>query len=84
MAAVGALFREVGRTWTLFGIGWTTMLGYCTSVFAYQAGTIARHPQSSVIWMISMVAVVAVVVALLHIISRNTPQGPGKLARSSL
>ncbi|WP_321336993.1 Fe(2+) transporter permease subunit FeoB [uncultured Cohaesibacter sp.] len=84
VAAVGALFREIGRKWTLFGVGWTTMLGYCTSVFAYQAGTIARHPQSSIIWMISMVAAVAVVVALLHIVSRNTQQGPGKLARSSL
>ena len=84
VAAVGALFREIGRKWTLFGIGWTTMLGYCTSVFAYQAGTIARHPQSSIIWMIITVAIVAFVVTLMHFINRNTQQGPGKLVRSSV
>nr|WP_319391217.1 Fe(2+) transporter permease subunit FeoB [uncultured Cohaesibacter sp.] len=83
VAAVGALFREIGYKWTFFGIGWTTLIGYCTSVFAYQVGTFSRHPQSSTAWIIVAVTAVAIAVALMYFFSHRNQRGPGELARSS-
>jgi ferrous iron transport protein B len=51
VAAVAAIFREVGARWTLFSIAWTTALAYGASVAFYQASTFAQHPTNSTIWL---------------------------------
>ncbi|MFM2483334.1 Fe(2+) transporter permease subunit FeoB [Celerinatantimonas sp. YJH-8] len=47
VAAVGAIWREVGTKWTVFASLWTTGLGYSAAVCIYQIGTFTAHPFSS-------------------------------------
>ncbi|OSM96111.1 ferrous iron transporter B [Lonsdalea populi] len=56
IAAVSAIWREVGTGWTLFCVVWTTELGYGAAVLVYQVGRFAQHP------LYSMAAIAGVVV----------------------
>lgn len=67
VAAMSAIFREVGRKWALFAIGWTTFLAYGASVGVYQAGTFSEHPRQSTIWIVGLLAVLfAILAAMRH------------------
>ena len=77
VAASAALFREVGRRWGTFAMGWTTMLGYCASVLAYQIGTYSSHPSQSTAWIVSILAFLSVVIGVMRYLGRK-PQGGGK------
>ncbi|MEE3649429.1 MULTISPECIES: Fe(2+) transporter permease subunit FeoB [unclassified Brenneria] len=59
VAAVAAIWREVGTAWTLFCVAWTIELGYGTAVVVYQVGRFAQHP------IYSTLAIAAVLLALL-------------------
>ncbi|SNY90334.1 ferrous iron transport protein B [Cohaesibacter sp. ES.047] len=72
VAASAALFREVGRRWGTFAMGWTTMLGYCASVLAYQIGTFASHPTQSTVWVFSILAFLTVVIGFMHYLGHRT------------
>lgn len=48
VAAVGAIWREVGTRWTIIAAVWTTGLGYGSGVLTYQIGTFAQNPIASV------------------------------------
>ncbi|WP_319533224.1 Fe(2+) transporter permease subunit FeoB [uncultured Cohaesibacter sp.] len=77
VAASAALFREVGRKWGTFAMGWTTMLGYCASVMAYQIGTYASHPSQSTAWILSILLFLSLVIGVMRYLGRK-PQGGGK------
>ena len=80
VAAASALLREIGKPWGFFAIGWTTMIGYCTAVSAYQIGTFTQHPSSSTALIASCLGFVAAVIAVLRFLGRNnTGNGPSKL-----
>jgi ferrous iron transport protein B len=51
VASLGAIRQEAGGGWTLFAVGWTSLLGYCASVGTYQAATFTRHPAASLGWL---------------------------------
>ncbi len=57
ISAVAAIYREAGRRWTLFVVGWTTILAYAVSSGFYQAATFARHPVFSAVWLLILVLV---------------------------
>ncbi|WP_244664926.1 nucleoside recognition domain-containing protein [Candidatus Symbiopectobacterium sp. 'North America'] len=44
VAALSAIWREVGTVWALFCFVWTIELGYGAAVLVYQAGRFANHP----------------------------------------
>ena len=73
VAATAALFREVGRGWTFFAIGWTSFLGYGTAVIAYQVGTYSQHPTQSLIWITNILMLVAALIGLLRWRGQTTP-----------
>ncbi len=66
VAAMSAIFREVGRNWGLFAIGWTTFLAYGASVIVYQGGTFFRHPRQSALWIAGLLLALFVVIAVLR------------------
>jgi ferrous iron transport protein B len=74
VAAVGAMWREVGGAWTMFSAGWTTALSYCASVTFYQAAVFSRHPESSAAWIGGCAGVIAVIAMALWIASNAKPQ----------
>jgi len=52
VAALGAMVREVGRSWATIGALWSTGLAYVTAVVFYQVATFTQHPSSSIFWII--------------------------------
>ncbi len=71
VAAIAAVFRETNWRWTAFVCGWTTLMGYSTSVLFYQAATFPRHPTTSGLWIAGMVVVIAGTVVVMHILGRR-------------
>jgi len=75
VAAIGAIWREAGKKWTLIATGWTTGLGYCSAVLCYQIGSFAAHP------MYSSICIACVIVAFLafitYLINLNKKEGMG-------
>jgi ferrous iron transport protein B len=66
VASTGAMYREVGRRWTLLGIAWSTGLAYGVAVLFYQLATFNRHPIQSFSWVIGISLVFALVVYMLY------------------
>ena len=44
VAAIGAIYREVGAKWTLFSAAWTTVLGYSTATVVFQISNLSSRP----------------------------------------
>ncbi len=44
VAAVAAIYREVGTRWTVFSAAWTTALGYSAATIFYQVANFATDP----------------------------------------
>ncbi|MGM3161857.1 Fe(2+) transporter permease subunit FeoB [Dickeya undicola] len=66
VAAVSAIWREVGTAWTLFCAGWTIQVGYSTAVVVYQIGRFAQHPLYSLCALLGVAAMLCVTVMLLR------------------
>nr|VFJ58188.1 MAG: ferrous iron transport protein B [Candidatus Kentron sp. FM]VFJ68061.1 MAG: ferrous iron transport protein B [Candidatus Kentron sp. FM]VFK13858.1 MAG: ferrous iron transport protein B [Candidatus Kentron sp. FM] len=75
VAAVAAIWREVGTRWTLFAAAWTTGWGYGAAVLVYQAGTFAQHPLYSGVWIAIILTVFASSVVLMRQLGRRTAAG---------
>ncbi len=58
VATVGAIAREVGRNWANLSTAWGLLVAYAVAVIFYQAATILEHPQSSISWILGMLAVI--------------------------
>ncbi|QYM95794.1 Fe(2+) transporter permease subunit FeoB [Dickeya ananatis] len=66
VAAVSAIWREVGTAWTLFCAGWTIQVGYSTAVVVYQVGRFSQHPLYSLCALVGVAAMLCVTVMLLR------------------
>ncbi|MBI5163405.1 MAG: ferrous iron transport protein B [Magnetospirillum sp.] len=66
VATVAAIRREAGGRWTLFVLGWTTVMGFTGATLAYQGAPLPRHPGASLAWIAGALAVVAVAVVILR------------------
>ncbi|MES0882532.1 ferrous iron transport protein B [Roseibium sp. SCP14] len=60
VAALSAIAREIGANWAVFAAAWTSLIAYSGSVIAYQAGTFATHPLSSLYWIAGMCGLIAI------------------------
>ncbi|MCE0495006.1 Fe(2+) transporter permease subunit FeoB [Vibrio salinus] len=74
VAAVGAIWREVGAKWTVFASLWTTGLGYSAAVCIYQIGTFTQHPVSSAAYICVVLALMG---ALLLWITKSDHKHDG-------
>ncbi|WP_035341559.1 MULTISPECIES: Fe(2+) transporter permease subunit FeoB [unclassified Dickeya] len=66
VAAVSAIWREVGTAWTLFCAGWTIQVGYSTAVVVYQIGRFAEHPLYSSCALAGVAGMLALTVLMLR------------------
>ena len=66
VSATGAMFKEVGKGWTLLGVSWSTGLAYATAVIFYQFATILAHPFSSLLWILSMFGCLAFAITIFY------------------
>ncbi|GHF06326.1 ferrous iron transport protein B [Aliiroseovarius zhejiangensis] len=78
VAALGAIWRETGWQWALFASTWTMGLAYGAAVMFYQIARFDRHPDSSTIWIVSILAALAAVFLFLRWLgNRPTPFAVG-------
>ena len=84
VAAMSAIFREVGRKWALFAIGWTTFLAYGASVAVYQIGTFSAHPRQTLIWVgVLLLAFFAIIAAMRHFGARDRAEDEKMIGETS-
>jgi len=55
VAATAAIYRETGRNWMLFALGWSTGLAFSLSTLFYQLARFQQHPISSSLWIIGVI-----------------------------
>ncbi|WP_192456655.1 Fe(2+) transporter permease subunit FeoB [Musicola keenii] len=66
VAAVSAIWREVGTAWTLFCAVWTIQVGYGAATLVYQVGTFGQHPLYSLCAITGVAVMWGVTVLLLR------------------
>ena len=70
IAATAAIYRETNMQWTIFVACWTTGLAYMFSTVFYQLGTFAQHPQTSIVWTVSLLVMFLLTIFGLHVSGR--------------
>lgn len=59
VATLGVIYKEMGGFWAFFSASWNTLIAYCAAVICFQAGTFSLHPQTSLLWIAAMLAMLA-------------------------
>jgi len=54
VATVGAIVKEHGGYWAGFSMLWSFSVAYCLSVGIFQVVTWNQHPETSLIWLVSL------------------------------
>lgn len=65
VAALGAIYRETSRRWTLFVAGWTFLLAYAVATLYYQMSLLAVQPQTSLFWLGAIAVFMGLVFVLM-------------------
>ncbi|MDD5114315.1 MAG: nucleoside recognition domain-containing protein, partial [Methylobacter sp.] len=71
VAATAAIYRETNTGWTVFVVCWTTGIAYLTATVFYQSMTFAQHPEYSLAWIVSLIAVFMLTLLGLWLSGRN-------------
>jgi len=71
VAAMAAIYRETNLKWTVFIVGYLTVLAWMVAVGFYQAATFARHPGPSAAWLAGVVGAYVLFVVVLRRIGRG-------------
>ncbi len=66
VSVMGAIRREIGRSWMLLSVGWTTYMAYALATIFYQSATFLQHPLSSSLWISGLCSCGIVIIALLR------------------
>lgn len=72
VSTTAAIARELNRGWAIFSALWGTGLAYAIAVGFYQLATVARHPLSSIVWVLGLVGVFALVVIGIRTVSESS------------
>jgi ferrous iron transport protein B len=64
ISTMAVMLRELHRAWAIFSALWMTGVAYGAAVGFYQAATWARHPQSSTLWLVSIVTTLGMAIVL--------------------
>ncbi len=70
VAAMGAIYQEIGWRWAVFAAGWTTGLGWCAATVFYQAARFERNPATATFWIAFCLAVLVAAMVALHRVGR--------------
>lgn len=62
VSTTAAMLRELNYRWALFSIVWTTGIAYMTAVIFYQVATLMQHPYQTVVWIITCMAIIAMII----------------------
>ncbi len=76
IAATAAIYRETNMAWTVFVVFWTTGLAYMFATVFYQLGTFARHPMTSISWIVGLLMLFAITVFGFYISARREKHTP--------
>ncbi len=68
-AAIAAVYRETNLFWTMFVGSWTTLMGYMAATLFYQASSWSEHPISSLLWISSMILLLAAIITAMRVFS---------------
>ncbi len=71
VAAIGAIYRETNLKWTLFSVGYLTLLAWIVATLYYQLATFAQHPGNSASWIGVAGGLLVAVIIGLKIRARN-------------
>jgi ferrous iron transport protein B len=71
VATIAAIYKEMGGFWAVFSASWNTTLAYATAVSCYQVGTFSAHPQTSLLWLTAMLALLIAGYQLLAYFARR-------------
>ena len=74
VSTTAAMFREIGRGWTVFSVFWTTGVAYGVAVVFYQLATWIRHPRLSLIWVLSITSIFLWVIVSLRMYADQDPK----------
>lgn len=66
ISATAAMLKEVNKRWTMFSVGWTTLVAYTSAVLFYQVATFQLHPLKSTSWLVGIVGLFAVIVLMMR------------------
>lgn len=82
VAAMGAIYHEIGWRWAVFSAGWTTGLGWCAATVFYQVARFDRAPGLATFWIAVCIGVLVAAMVALHRVGqraaarRGMPKAP--------
>lgn len=71
VAAIATIYRETNLNWTLFTVGYLTLLAWVAGTVYYQVATFSRHPGTSAAWLLVSAALMGALFAGLRLRSRT-------------
>lgn len=71
VAAIAAIYRETNLNWTMFSVGYLTLLAWVTSTLFYQLATFTRNPGTSAGWIAFCIALMLALFAGLRARART-------------
>jgi ferrous iron transport protein B len=74
VATIGAIRRETGARWAAFVVAWSTGIAFIIASLFYQLATYDNHPDSGLIWVLSLISLLATIIAGLRFWSLRSPQ----------
>lgn len=70
VAAVGAIYQEIGWRWSLFSATWNTGIGWCAAVVFYQTMRFDRAPVTASLWIAACFGALVAAATAMVIVSR--------------
>ncbi|MEL0585553.1 MAG: Fe(2+) transporter permease subunit FeoB [Candidatus Thiodiazotropha sp. (ex. Lucinoma kazani)] len=74
VATIGAIRREAGPRWATFVVAWSTGIAFISASLFYQMATYADHPQSALVWIIGLIALLVAIIGGLRYWSLRNQQ----------
>ncbi|MCU7929556.1 MAG: Fe(2+) transporter permease subunit FeoB [Candidatus Thiodiazotropha sp. (ex Codakia rugifera)] len=74
VATIGAIRREAGPRWAAFVVAWSTGIAFISASLFYQMATYADHPQSALVWIMSLITLLVVIIGGLRYWSLRSQQ----------
>lgn len=71
VAVIAAIYRETNLNWTIFSVGYLTLLAWVAGVVYYQFATFTQHPGSSAAWIAASLASLVALYAGLRVRARS-------------
>lgn len=72
VAAVAAIYREVGTAWTVFAGSWCTVLGYAAATIYYRVATFATNPSTNSLYIGVAIAMLLAMMVWLRALANHS------------